>query len=404
MRSSCKCARKIIVAAAEVEYKRDRELFIPNALEISWAQDAADGMLLYKYRCVSKTFHVADRMARLVAPTGDRAVECAKDMEAAVDYLCSSPVRVQKEAPDGKKQAFVERRLSDSLKKKFQTSCRNANADGAPVEQLALRLSKACKALPNLDFITRAEEHSCSLVLKNAAEHCDWLQPMLDAWVSGLRRSDSQPGGFARYVHNSHKFKRKLADRFDEAAKAMDRLISLGQSALPPSRKPELSFCMPRFDSFVDPLSKIFRNLKPIFAALVDEEADPSSKSRAWATEMLDTHFSYDSLVSLALATDIWTVGQKWIHTRDQHSRGCFQSICASRRFNKAFLRELDHLIMQENPLAEKNDLSFALRCPRIRFKLSADRVFGLSFPLTAHLIYEPSRTVSCTLPALARL
>ena len=44
----------------------------------------------------------------------------------------------------------------------------------APVEQLALRFA-SCSVLPMLDFITRAEEHSCNLVLKNAAEDCLWL-------------------------------------------------------------------------------------------------------------------------------------------------------------------------------------------------------------------------------------
>ena len=84
-------------------------------------------------------------------------------------------------------------------------------AAGAPDEQLALRLSKACAALPGLDFIVRAEEHSCVVVMKNASEKCEWLQPLILALVSRLSSGQRQPGGFARYVHNSPRFKRKVA-------------------------------------------------------------------------------------------------------------------------------------------------------------------------------------------------
>ena len=60
----------------------------------------------------------------------------------------------------------------------FKKVCRNANADGAPNEQLSLRFSKITSLLPQTDFITRAEEHNCHLVLKNASESCVWLDPL----------------------------------------------------------------------------------------------------------------------------------------------------------------------------------------------------------------------------------
>ena len=70
---------------------------------------------------------------------------------------------------------------------------------------------KTCSVLPELDFIVRAEEHSCVVVLRNASEKCEWLQPLLLSLVSGLSSGRRNPGAFARYVHNSPPFKRKVA-------------------------------------------------------------------------------------------------------------------------------------------------------------------------------------------------
>ena len=201
VRSSRWVARNLLIAAAEVEFAKDRELYIPQALEISWAQDAANDHLLMKYRAVLGNFVVIERMIDIFRVQGERALQCAKDMEKGLQRLCSKIERVAEAqgdevcaasmpCPDAgpseqgkesnvKKMKFnLVRATVAGVKEKFQEVCRNANADGAPNEQLGLRLAKACATLPNLDFITRAEEHSCSLVLKRAADSCPWLMPM----------------------------------------------------------------------------------------------------------------------------------------------------------------------------------------------------------------------------------
>ena len=233
--SSMQCCQRILIAASEVEYERDRDIHIPEALETSWAQDAAHNNFLMKYQVVGKDFRVRNRMVDIVEPSGDRAFPCVKDMERGLNFLCSAPVRCStqgKEADSQPSQAsnsghtgaatqpcsgvkrksdvlgtssasstspdavaepivatatkstkpghhfFIERVLCPTTKKKFQSTCRNATADGTPVEQLALRLAKNY-VLPNLDFITRAEERCCHLVLNNAAKDCKWLVNLL---------------------------------------------------------------------------------------------------------------------------------------------------------------------------------------------------------------------------------
>lgn len=143
---------------------------------------------------------------------------------------------------------------------------------------------------------------------------------------------------------------------------------------LPYSKTAEMHFAMPRFDSFVDPLTVIFRNLKPVLTALAEEESDGKSLARQWATELLDTVFSYDNLVSLALAVEVLLVGRDWVHARDQRKRGTFGSICITKRLNDSFLEELHKLIEQESPLAlakgtlETNRFAFFWRCKCFSF------------------------------------
>ena len=217
MRSSKFTARRIMISASEVEFETDRKIIIPDAVEASWAQDGADGHLYIKYRGVSKKFGVVERMLDLVRAEGDRALQCEKDMRLSLDKLCSdvtrervvpkSPCPVagtpsgstsEKVVPNspcpvagtpsdsagsatgGKPRAIFQltRVLCQKTKSHFQDICKNATADGAPNEQLALRFSKARNLLPYLDFITRAEEHNCALVLKNASASCGFLEPM----------------------------------------------------------------------------------------------------------------------------------------------------------------------------------------------------------------------------------
>ena len=193
-RSSPFTARKILIAGCEVLYESDREEILPKAVEAGWAQDGKDGHLYIKYRAVSADFTITERMLDLVEAKGDRSLQCNEDMRTSLERLCSEVVRdrVVLDAPcpaAGNASADTEshktrakyrlkRILEQRIMSHFQKICKNANADGAPNEQLALRFSKALALLPGLDFITRAEEHNCHLALKNSSEQCGWLDPL----------------------------------------------------------------------------------------------------------------------------------------------------------------------------------------------------------------------------------
>ncbi len=199
-RCSAEVARQIVMAAAETEFDFDRTAVIPRALEIAWAQDKADDILLMKYRSVSTAWEVACRVIDAVPPRGDRATQCAEDMERSLRNLCT--------AHGGQ--------LDTAAYEKFKALCRNANADGEPAEQLAFRLAKGTAALPNLDFIARAEEHSAALVLQRAVKKCECLEVLLGKLAHNFTRSAANgrakcPGGFARFVNDSLKLRRKYA-------------------------------------------------------------------------------------------------------------------------------------------------------------------------------------------------
>ena len=94
-RCSRDVARKLLIAAAEVEFQVDRDEIIPAASEIAWAQDKAGyGPMLQKYRVVQDDFVVRCRMVDLFTPAeGDTAVHECLDMRRGLEKLCSVPSR-----------------------------------------------------------------------------------------------------------------------------------------------------------------------------------------------------------------------------------------------------------------------------------------------------------------------
>ena len=157
VRSSRHVSTRIIIAAGEVEFEMDRQVHIPAALEVSWAQDKADDLLLMKYRTLAQDFRVTTRTIEAIRPDGDRAVEISKDMAAALNKLCTAPRRYKTDEP-GNEQTFTPYFRSEAYGRsksmrvggflcvvslrKFKEVCRNANADGEAAEQLGIRLAK----------------------------------------------------------------------------------------------------------------------------------------------------------------------------------------------------------------------------------------------------------------------
>ena len=153
----------------------------------------------------------------------------------------------------------------------------------------------------------------------------------IDDWVKRLRSSDKQPGGVARYVSNSPKFRAKVEKKMiQEVGDAMQRILLLAEQprpgeagCSPASTKANLHFCMPRFDAIINPMAIIWPNLKPMFEALTEEEIEGGTNS-GWATELLDRNLAYEPLVSMGLALDIFATAKDWTHSRDQRKRGTF--------------------------------------------------------------------------------
>ena len=341
-RCSAEVGRQIIMAAAEVEFDFDRKSVMARALEISWAQDKCNDTLLMKYRAVCDDWQVHCRVIDAIEPRGDRATQCALDMASSLRRLFT---------PHGQEHdARGEER--------FKAICRNANADGEPAEQLAFRLAKGTGALPNLDFITRAEEHSAALVLSRAVRKCDYVEPLLGKLVHNFTKQTvggraKCPGGMARFIQDSHKLRRKYsAQSMALTGKAFTDLCAKAGVAAPArSATSSVHFCMARFDCWVDPCEEMLRSVRTPISVLVDEAADPSG-FQGWARGLLDSVFTYEPLVLMALTTEILRAGQAWVHGRDQRKRGTFQSICIATRLNMAFQKELHELIECENPIA----------------------------------------------------
>jgi hypothetical protein len=207
------------------------------------------------------------------------------------------------------------------------------------------------KLFPNLSFITRAEEHSCVLVVDNAAKNCGWLADIIQDWVDGQRESDAMPGGFARFCRSSGPLQRLVHDEIKTslATASSTLIIEVDAAAAENKRRrvpePKFSFCSVRgFDSISKPLGTIFDHLVPIIKALAKFDTP-------WSKRLLDRQFNYQNLASLAVALEILERGRDWVHSRDQRRRGAFQSIAIVKRLNDSFRRDLDALVGGESPL-----------------------------------------------------
>ena len=122
----------------------------------------------------------------------------------------------------------------------------------------------------------------------------------LQKWIAAFRTSDQQPGGVARYIENSPRFRRKIEQRLrGEVVAVVGSLLDIaGRPATEATCNMRagafnVHFCMPRFDALVAPLTVMFhpRNLGPILEAISDEATDPTSKCRSWAHSTLDDIF-----------------------------------------------------------------------------------------------------------------
>ena len=373
--SSHEAFRKIVTAAAQVEFEHDRTVLIPSLLECSWAQDKADDTLLCKYRGVTADWAVHERVIGAFEPTGDRAVQGARDMATALASLCTAPGEAE---PDAAAMAT------------FVRCCRNATADGAAAEQLSLRIAKSDGTLPNLTFITRAEEHTANLVMERAIKKCGFIEHLLQRLLTGQTTragSGKTPGGLARFLTDSP----KLARRFKAqqqiaagAARALEAALGAGPASAAPGS--DVRFCMPRFDSLVDPLRSLLSQIGVVVAVLAEEAEDPTG-FRDWARDLLNTAANYEALMTLGLVTDILIAARGWVHARDQKARGRFESICVSRRLNSAFVDEITALVEGDAPLALSKH--YALGIGRgvydtLRTPLALHGVRGLRTPIIA--------------------
>ena len=224
---------------------------------------------------------------------------------------------------------------------------------------------------PNLDFITRAEEHSCVLVVNNAAEHCPELRDALGDWINGTRESEALPGGFARFVSTSHQFRRHIGEAMRQqiASASADLIRNADASASPAAdnaartgeaknsgKGPNLHFSATRgFDAYVQPLRKILDNLTGILRGIATYDS-------VWSRRLLERQFNYQNLMTVAVGCEIFERARDWVHSRDQRRRGSFQSIAVVKRLNDAFRRDLDALVGGESPLilAEGNTTGVA--------------------------------------------
>ena len=363
------CGRQIAISMAEVLFDEDRDDYASGRVaESGFAFDKDNTLLLQKIRMCMRDWSVKMRLFDLAVVGGDRASQAADDVKESLKRFCCGRPELPLETQEKIRSSIV-----DAMK--------DGTSDGAPAAQLALRVMKAREVWVNMDFITRASEHSAILCLKSTVKKCPGIEEAVHTLVHGYGKMASTgetacPGGLARHLGNSPKAAELLGKRAQQESLASVQKLLAATTSPPPVasaaggssasratgerpavRDGNMSFSMPRFDSLVDPLSNIFLKLfRPSLFTLGDL-AVAGGRDGKWALSILDTAFTYYPNVLAAMFTDISNAGKNWAHLYDQKRKdlGYFGSCANTRRFNDSFRKTLDRLVGNiDEPMTEQ--------------------------------------------------
>ena len=283
VRTSRTVGTQITLAAAEVLFERDRQLFRQKRIqEMSWAQDAGEGVMFVKVKLLlNKSWQSQVRLLRAMPQDNFKGMELVDGMEYCRRRF-ATPIGAS--APE-----------LDIIDNMMQT-CKNLCADGEPAEQLALRLSSVRGVWPLADFFSRCKLHACEGVVDRTIRQSAKATLVLKLFVNGRANGDARHAegqGFCRFVTNSQRMRSRLqckaAQDLHSAADSYHRAaIGAGYQVT------NMSFSCTRILSVAAPLQRFLLSLVTNIEILLEEESDPQGQ-RSWASEILD-FLTYDNI------------------------------------------------------------------------------------------------------------
>ena len=138
VRQSRTVSSQVALAAAELLFERDRELFRSKKLqEMAWAQDGGEGIMYMKVKLLlAGSWESTVRLLRAFPQEHYKAMELVEAMEYARNRFATPFGAAEPEGP-----------IVDEMKQ----LCRNLCVDGEAAEQLAIRLSSTKGVWPRAD-------------------------------------------------------------------------------------------------------------------------------------------------------------------------------------------------------------------------------------------------------------
>ena len=163
---------KIALAGSAVLYKRDRREIKEGLFqELSHAQDSRNGVLCSKIkRLASGTWQSSTRLMRATYQKKFKALDIIDHMRYCRDKYCTDELAA---TPDS------------ALLSRMMEIMRNSCADGAPDEQLAIRLSKEKGVWPNVDYFSRCSMHAAEGVITDVVKRSEKATEVLRVFVNG---------------------------------------------------------------------------------------------------------------------------------------------------------------------------------------------------------------------------
>ena len=318
-------------------FEQDREELAEGKFqELSLAQDVRAPVFCIKLkRLEANTWRADTRLMRAMYEEKFKALDTVDMMKLCRDRYCTYA---------GQSDACP------SLVDKMKELMRNACVDGAAVERLATRMSKEKLVFPHIDMHSRCNFHSAEGVITTVIRGSPLASEVLRVFVDGKAYNrdsrDATGQGFARFVTNSQKWRRKMQAQahhdFHIALTGFAKeMLDAGWHTW------NVGFAPQRVDTLGEPLANILMQLGRNLDLILEEEGDPNGQ-QAFASGFLD-FCTYYNLAFAASLSEYLLLAQAWVHRFDNCPEA--GALCRVATNNQWFLDECEKMFMGESPL-----------------------------------------------------
>ena len=310
---------KIRWALSEALLEKNRKL-LSQCVTLTLLRDERKGKLLVRFRAVLRDLSTLSGCFGMLPVSGS-----AESIAAATNGLLETFCQPRAKPP--RASAISEEVVDSVLLKRLQDAVTIIVTDAAASEQLATELQRGRRVaadntdlatMKNIKLVGRDAAHASTRLLKRPFQAQPDLKGIMQEWCHG---SDS----FAQKVQHST----VLSQWWAEAVESREEESDFGSLT-------SLAAAKHRFSSFLNPLSRICKNMQTVFKVCSRLHAMRGADA-AWAVQLC-RHFSAYKAVLLTMAADACTISNDYTRECDREDMDvadlnmqAYRFVCSAR-------------------------------------------------------------------------